>query len=61
MFALRSLPLALQGQLTRWTIPASQFLDLKRENMELVAKDMGEGTTVEDLVKTVEELSRSCH
>ena len=38
-----------------------QFLDLKRESMETVAKDMGEGTTVEELVKTVEELSRSCH
>ena len=29
--------------------------------MEWVAKEMGEGATVEELIKTVEELSRSCH
>ena len=38
-----------------------QFLDLRRDNMDLVAREMGDGTTVEMLVKVVEELSRSCH
>lgn len=38
-----------------------QFLDLKRESMERVARDMGEGVTSEELLRMVEELSRSCH
>ncbi|CAL5227828.1 g10856 [Coccomyxa viridis] len=38
-----------------------QFLDLKRESMERIAKDMGSGVTVEELMRTVEDLSRSCH
>lgn len=36
-----------------------QFLDLKRDSMERVANDMG--STVEELLRMVEELSRSCH
>lgn len=36
-----------------------QFLDLKRDSMEKVAKDMG--VSVEELLRVVEELSRSCH
>ncbi|EIE24281.1 hypothetical protein COCSUDRAFT_28729 [Coccomyxa subellipsoidea C-169] len=38
-----------------------QFLDLKRDSMERVAREMGEGVTSEDLLRMVEELSRSCH
>jgi DNA damage-binding protein 1 len=38
-----------------------QFLDLKRDSMERVAKDMGEGVSVEELLRVVEDLSRSCH
>ncbi len=36
-----------------------QFLDMKRDSMERVAKDMD--TPVEELLRIVEELSRSCH
>lgn len=38
-----------------------QFLDLKKDSMERVAQDMGEGVTAEEVLRTVEELSRSCH
>ncbi|CAK0750170.1 hypothetical protein CVIRNUC_001969 [Coccomyxa viridis] len=38
-----------------------QFLDLKRDSMDRIATDMGNGVTVEELIRTVEDISRSCH
>ena len=35
-----------------------QFVDLKRDTMQWVVDRMGDGTTIEELSKTVEELSR---
>ena len=35
-----------------------QYLDLKRDAMERVAQQMGDGHTVEDLSRVVEELAR---
>ena len=35
-----------------------QFADLKRDTMQWVVDRMGDGVTIEELSKTVEELSR---
>ena len=35
-----------------------QFVDLKRDTMQWVVDRMGDGTTIEELSKTVDELSR---